>query len=133
MVKKREAKTPVGLERVRAGLEEWRGRRDRGKRIPPDLWQAATRAGRAYGVHRVSRELGLDYSCLKRRVDELCEGHRVKASADGAFIEVQTSAGESAVSCIVELEKGNGARMRICVQDAATVDWERMKEAFLGA
>jgi hypothetical protein len=33
----------------------------------------------------------------------------------------------------VELEKGNGTRMRIFVRDGATVDWCRMKEAFLGA
>jgi hypothetical protein len=34
---------------------------------------------------------------------------------------------------MVELEKGNGTRMRICVRDRATVDWCRLKEAFLGA
>jgi hypothetical protein len=34
---------------------------------------------------------------------------------------------------VIELEKGNGTRMRISVGDAATVDWGRMKEAFLGA
>jgi hypothetical protein len=34
---------------------------------------------------------------------------------------------------VVELEKGNGARLRICVGTAATVDWGQVKEAFLGA
>jgi hypothetical protein len=34
---------------------------------------------------------------------------------------------------LVELEKGNGAKLRVCVDDAAAVDWCRVKEAFLGA
>jgi hypothetical protein len=48
-----------------------------------------------------------------------------------AFMEMDIAAGS--VGCIIELEKGNGARMRICVREGASVDWSRMKEAFLGA
>jgi hypothetical protein len=46
---------------------------------------------------------------------------------------VELDSGTGSVGCIVELEKGNGTRMRICVHDGAAVDWSRMKEAFLGA
>jgi hypothetical protein len=37
------------------------------------------------------------------------------------------------LACVVELEKGNGVRMRICVREAVAVDWGKLKEAFLGA
>ena len=62
---------------------------------------------------------------------------RVRATAGEesnapVFIELEASASGS-VECIVELEKSNGTRMRICVRDGASVDWARMKEAFLGA
>jgi hypothetical protein len=49
-----------------------------------------------------------------------------------AFVEVDALKRE-ATRCVVELEKGNGAKLRVCVRDAATVDWCCVKEAFLGA
>jgi hypothetical protein len=127
-----EQKVPAAIEGARAELEAWRAQRRRGQRIPSRVWRSAVRAASHHGVHQVSRALGLDYVRLKRRV--------VQAStADGSGVEatfVELGSGQPAgdnVGCIVELEKGNGTRMRICVRDGAVVDWCRMKEAFLGA
>lgn len=125
---KRERELPAELKKVRGNLEAWRGQRRHGQRIPEELWGAAVRAARRHGLNRVSRALGLDYYHLKKR-----------SRADGSeqvFVEVSSAAPEETdpnAGCVVELEKGNGVRMRICVRDAATVDWSRMKEAFLGA
>lgn len=125
---KRETELPAELKKVRGELEAWRGQRIKGQRIPEKLWGAAVRAVRRHGLNRVSRALGLDYYHLKKR-----------SRADGSeqvFVEVASVAPEVTeppAACVVELEKGNGVRMRICVRDAATVDWSRMKEAFLGA
>jgi hypothetical protein len=122
-----EETLPAAVEHVRMGLAQWRGRRRRGERIPEELWDAAARAGREYGVCRVSRALGLDYGSLKRRVGD--------GSGDALFVELAgpRPGAEAPAGCVVELEKGNGARLRVCVRDAATVDWCRVKEAFLGA
>jgi hypothetical protein len=77
----------------------------------------------------------LDYYQLKRRAAEE-EAH---AARRAVFVELQetrpveepgTGAG---LACVVELQKGNGTRMRICVREAASVDWGKVKEAFLGA
>ncbi len=133
---KRETELPGGLKKVRGELEEWRGQRRRGQRIPEELWAAAVRAVGRHGLNRVSRALGLDYYHLKKRWGL---GKEEGLHADGSepvFVEVASAAAEMAdpnAACVVELEKGNGVRMRICVRDAATVDWSRMKEAFLGA
>jgi len=53
--------------------------------------------------------------------------------AEGEFIELEAARSTGAASCVVELEKGNGAKLRVSVGDAATIDWCRLKEAFLGA
>lgn len=121
------------MEDVRAGFEAWRGRRRRGERIPEALWCAAARAAQQHGVHQVSRALGVDYSHLKRRVAPVGDGGHGAGTAEGLFVELDGGRAEPGVACVVELAKGNGTRMRICVRDAATVDWCRMKEAFLGA
>jgi hypothetical protein len=66
---------------------------------------------------------------LKRRV---AQASGKSPSGEPTFVELGVAPAES-VGCIVELEKGNGTRMRICVHDGTAVDWGRMKEAFLGA
>jgi hypothetical protein len=122
----------VGLERAKAGFAAWREARRGSERIPGGLWDEAVRAARQHGVHRVSRELGLDYNHLKRRCGIIATGHAATASAP-VFVELDGPAAEAGLACVVELEKGNGTRMRICVRDTVAVDWGKLKEAFLGA
>jgi hypothetical protein len=122
---------PAAVEGARVELEAWRADRRRGERIPGRVWHSVVRAASRYGVHQVSRALGLDYVRLKRRV--------VQATGNGSAVEatfVELGGGQpqaESVGCIVELQKGNGTRLRICVRDGVTVDWCRVKEAFLGA
>ena len=121
-----------GLERARIGFAAWRETRRGAERIPGGLWDEAVRAARQHGVHRVSRELGLDYNHLKRRCGGVAGGQAATASAP-AFVELEGPAAAEGLACLVELEKGNGTRMRICVRDPVAVDWGKLKEAFLGA
>jgi len=126
---------PVGLEQVRAALESWRGQRRKGDRIPEEIWQRAAGAVRPYGLNAVSCALRLDYYQLKRRAGR---GSSVRP-ATPTFVELSGGGAEAGprtdpgLTCVVELEKGNGTRMRICVREAVSVDWGKLKEAFLGA
>ena len=128
-------RVPAGLEQVRTDLEAWRARRRKGERIPDEVWRRAAGAVRQYGLNPVSRALRLDYYYLKRRTDR---GEAAR-SASPMFVELsEVSAGAGPrtaadLACVVELEKGNGVRMRICVREAVAVDWGKLKEAFLGA
>lgn len=133
---KRETELPAELKKVRGDLDAWRGQRRHGQRIPEELWGAAVRATRRHGLNRVSRALGLDYYHLKKRSGLGKEKGGRTDGSEPVFVEVASVAPEETepnAGCVVELEKGNGVRMRICVRDAATMDWSRMKEAFLGA
>ena len=133
MNRKRNEKLPARLERVKADLEEWRSKKQsQGERIPERLWQSAAKLGRKYGIHQVSSTLGLDYSHLKRRAYN-GNGEKKQVDAEAIFVELCSQKTESRTTCLVELEKENGTRMRVCVDNAATVDWCRLKEAFLGA
>jgi hypothetical protein len=73
----------------------------------------------------------LNYYQLKRWAQQ------APAEADGkrgrVFVEMEGCGNAAGTACIVELEKGNGTRMRICVHAAVAVDWGKLKEAFLGA
>jgi len=118
-----------GLERAKMEFAAWREARLGAERIPGGLWDEAVRAARQHGVHRVSRELGLDYNHLKRRCGGVARGR----AAAPVFVELDGAAAEAGLACVVELEKGNGTRMRIGVRDTVAVDWGKLKEAFLGA
>jgi hypothetical protein len=129
------ASVAVGVETVRLALEAWRGRRRRGERIPEAVWEKASQAARRYGVNQVSRALGLDYSHLKRRT----RGGEAAAVTPSRFLELSGGlAGvggrsEGGLACIVELEKGNGTRLRLSVREGTNVDWAQVKDAFLEA
>jgi hypothetical protein len=89
------------------------------------------KVARRHGLNCVSQALGLDYSSLKRRVGVAAK--KVERAED-AFVELRATGSDvSDRSCVVELQKGNGAKLRVSVGDGATVDWCRVKEAFLGA
>lgn len=126
----RGKETPGEMVKVRGELEAWRGQRRPGERIPEELWAAAVKMARRHGLNRVSRALGLDYYHLKKRTGV---GGKKSERHEEVFAELQAAVSESGGTCVVELEKGNGAKLRVSVSDAATVDWCRLKEAFLGA
>ena len=130
MNKSREGRMPVALTKVQAKFATWREQKQGRERIPEALWQAAVRVARKHGVNQVSSVLGLDYSHLKRRT---CKKTKASPISEPVFVEMPGVMTEHDSTCVVELEKENGTRMRICVRDSATVDWARMKEAFLGA
>jgi len=119
---------PEAVERVRRQFEIWRSVKDRRDRIPEPLWDAAVDAARHHGVHAVCRAVSLEHAALSRRMQAAAGD----AGNEPAFIEMAGTASGN-VGCIVELEKSNGTRMRICVRDGGSLDWSRMKEAFLGA
>ena len=136
MGRKQTEDLPADVKRVLGQFDEWRGQRRPGQRIPEELWGAAVHAARRHGLNRVSRALNLDYYHLKKRLGLGEAKTRGRGGSEQVFVELASVAPEASdpnAACVVELEKGNGVRMRICVRDTATVDWTRMKEAFLGA
>jgi len=93
------------LPSVLRDFERWRGSRSRGRQIPDRLWDAAAELAREHGVSKVSRELGLDYYALKKRM----------ASGDpvAEFVEVPMGPLPASPECVMVLEGEEGARLRV--------------------
>ena len=126
----RKKEVPEELRRMRVELDEWRSQRRRGKRIPEELWNEAAGLARRHGLNIVSNALKLDYYHLKKRSG--MNGRNAEPEKE-VFAELQASVSESGGTCVVELEKGNGAKLRVSARNAGMVDWCQVKEAFLGA
>ena len=92
------------LAPVRRSLETWRKARKPGEPIPETLWGQLADLGRRHGVSRVCQALRLDYSVLKRRVQE--------SGVAPDFVEVQmASTPDQPSGCTVQLEDGKGRKL----------------------
>jgi len=107
---------PSEIEATRLRFEEWRRRRTARERIPETLWSEAVELARRYGTWPAARALRLDYNKLKQLA--VAGEERRALNPSTTFVEV-IAPGPGVSSCIVEMENGRGARMRIEWKGAA--------------
>jgi hypothetical protein len=120
----------LGIEEAHRRLEVWRKSRLRGKRIPDRLWAMAAALARTQGVSRVSQRLGLDYHGLKRRA-ETTPARRSRLRPPPGFVELPLVAQPVlGPNCMVELARGEGARMTIRWEGKEGLDLVGLAEAF---
>lgn len=114
----KQEKYGSNLERVKDQFKRWRESRVRGERIPAYLWSAAQSLLTEYDVEHVAESLNLDVDRLKKR---LPPGVNAVQASKGTtqFVELTVSPTLSRPSnpnqheCVVELENGRGAKMRV--------------------
>jgi hypothetical protein len=121
------------VEPVREELAAWRGNPEKARTIPDAIWDKATVLAKKYGVHAVSNVLKMSHGDLKRHVTGGTGRQHLETGLMPAFIEVKPESASEELGCVIELTKGSGTRMRISLKSAGSVDWCRIKEAFLGA
>ncbi len=102
---------PETLARGRERFEAWRRTRKSGSRIPDQLWSLAVALSVAHGLSRTASALKVDYYSLKDRV---AGRNRDSNSVAPAFVELTPPPlAPSTSECVIELEDGLGARMRV--------------------
>ena len=108
------------LEQLGLRLKCWREARVRGQRIPVEMWTAAVQMASQFGVHRVAKDLRVDYERLKKRVQgtggEARSGRVGTRKVDSRFVEMVVSPPSVApgrCECALEMENAQGAKMRL--------------------
>ena len=127
----REARgIPASLQNTRRRFERWRQTRPARSRIPEALWDAAARMAERYGLARTASVLRLDYYRLKKRLDQkgAHRSERSRAAAKTTFIELPVR--PATAECVVELEDGVGAKMRIHLKGAEAPDLAALSRSF---
>jgi hypothetical protein len=119
---------PPDLVRGQSRFQAWRTRRRAGDRIPQALWEMATRLANAHGVSRTAAALGLDYYCLKERAEAASSDPQPSGPA---FVEL-TSPVPVGKQCLLELDNGTGATMRVHLVGYDTADVEALSRGFWG-
>jgi len=116
------------IEATKLKFEKWRRRRTGQERIPESLWSEAVELARRHGTWPAARALRLDYNKLKQLA--VAGNERRSLNPSTTFVEVIPS-GAGVSSCIVEMENGRGARMRMEWKGAAA-DLTALSRTFWG-
>ena len=119
---------PAALARGRDRFRNWRRTRKRGTRIPVPLWNLAVKLARAHGLAFTASILKLDYYALKKRVEP---GKDAVRSAAPAFVELSPLAASG--ECVIELEDGAGASMRVHLKGYDAPDLTALSRSFYNA
>lgn len=68
MKKQKPEPTPEDLDPLRARIRAWRSTRHRPNPMPSEIWDHAVVLAREFGVCKVARAVGIDYTALRKRV-----------------------------------------------------------------
>ena len=119
------------LEQLRQQLTEFRHSQPMRSRLPEPLWAAATELATGYGVHRIARELHLDYPGLKKRVQQRERPKQKRAvSATPTFVEL-VGPTTAMTGYRLEVESAHG-KLRLDLPAVAITELVSLLRAFLG-
>jgi hypothetical protein len=86
-------------------------------------------AGR-YGLNPTARALRLDYYTLKKRVEAAGSQDGPDGESVASFLELTPPASGSAAECILELERPDGAKMRVHLKGSEAPDLAALSRSF---
>lgn len=136
---------PAEVEELQMQLQEWRFTRKGSCPIPAPIWDAAVPLAIRFGVCRIGRAVGLDYTWLRKKV---ARAQEASSAGSTAFLELpaemvlpmpRASQGGGqepgwlpTAGAVVEITTRDGAQFRMRLEGAA-VDAAGIVAAFLGS
>jgi hypothetical protein len=121
-------RVPARLSRLEERFAAWRKGRMKGERIPKPLWTSAAKLALEYGVSTTSTVLKLDYYSLKKHMDK-----QQATASQATFIELPSPSMAHVNECVIELEDGAGASMRMHLKGTEVPDILALGRSFWNA
>jgi len=112
---------------VQRKLTHWRQRHHRGARIPEGVWREAAKLASMHGINRIARALRLDYYSLQKHVPA-----RARSDTHAPeFVELLPGGLPAPrPECLIEVEDGSGAKLRIHLQGGEFPDVAALTRGF---
>ena len=129
MRRRKRGEVPARLLQLKQKFTKWRKTRLPGDRIPDRLWKAAASLAAEYGLNPTAKVLALDYYSLKQHVDR----QAAETTPNAAFIELPSPSIAHANECVIELEDGAGASMRMHLKGTDLPDVLALGRSFWNA
>ena len=121
---------PARLEGLRRRFERWRAARTGRSRIPEALWASAALAANTYGTSRTAQVLRVNPSRLKRHLDRRTAASVPESEGEPHFVELTPFMPNGSSECVLELEDGSGAKMRVQLKGIGTPDLATISQSF---
>jgi len=120
------------LEQLRRRFEEFRNAQPGYKRLPKPLWAAAVELAQRYNVNPTARALRLEYSGLRRRVENQRRPRRKRTAATPPnFLEFVAPGAKAVTNCTVEAESAQDGKLRLELKALATAELAELMRAFV--
>lgn len=118
------------LEGIQNQFETWRQTREKRAPIPAPLWEAAVNLTKDYTILQISKALRLNYTDLKDRVLSQPDEEIVKVKHNLPFIELDFEQTKSPGHCAIEMEKSNGAKLKMYFTGERSLDLLELGKCF---
>jgi len=127
MPRRRLDEVPEAIAQLQVRLDQWRSAQKGRTKLPESFWLAATDLAKQYGVFRTAHTLRLDYTRLKKRLDESVDPRLKPPQA--AFVELMSHPA-GLQECVIEFESAGQAKMRIQWKSSVPPDWKELLHAW---
>jgi hypothetical protein len=117
------------LSEVKEQFKTWRRTRKSLRPIPEKLWAAAVKLTAQHSISQIAKELVVDYSVLKRRV-QLKNKDAAASMNPPDFIELNLEPPAAVSECIVEMQDRLGWKMRMHFRGQTDVDLLELAKLF---
>jgi hypothetical protein len=117
------------LSEVKEQFKTWRRTRKSLRPIPEKLWAAAVKLTAQHSISQIAKELVVDYSVLKRRV-QLKNKDAAASTNPPDFIELNLEPPAAVSECIVEMQDRLGLKMRMHFRGQTDVDLLELAKLF---
>ncbi len=118
------------LKDIQNQFEIWRRTREKRVPIPAPLWEAAVNLSKDYTILQISKALRLNYTDLKDRVLSQPDEEIVKVEHNLPFIELDFEQPKSPSHCVIEMEKSNGAKLKMYFTGERSLDLLELGKSF---
>ena len=129
MSQKKQPAPSRSLGEVKEQFKTWRRTRKSLRPIPEKLWAAAVKLTAQHSISQIAKELVVDYSVLKRRV-QLKNKDAAASTNPPDFIELNLEPPAAVSECIVEMQDRLGLKMRMHFRGQTDVDLLELAKLF---
>ena len=119
----------LSLSEVKEQFKTWRRTRKSLRPIPEKLWAAAVNLTAYHSISQIAKELVVDYSVLKRRV-QLKNKDAAASTNSLDFIELNLEPPAAVAECIVEMQDRLGSKMRMHIRGQTEFDPLQLAKLF---
>jgi hypothetical protein len=130
MSRKNHLAPSQSLSEVKEQFKIWRRTRKNPRPIPEQLWAAAVGLTARHSISQIAKELVVDYSILKRRV-QLKKKDAAASTNQPDFIELNLGPPAAVSECIVEMQDRLGSKLRMQFRGQPDVDLLQLAKLFL--